>query len=388
MPQVDAFGRVTTSGTDVQNNQAIDFMLRQALANQQAQVQREGIQSGERVANRGYDTDLAIKGGYAQRAAQETAMQGGHYAGEGALIDRRSAGDQALANITGGFDVQKAGIAAGPAQTLADLQMRESSEGSPARIAQANEAAALAKLHGSVYGQVESAFGGAAGGMPSAPMGGGNALVGGGAPAGGGANPVFRTQDLRDIGRGVFKLGEDPGDTEARAEKQSNRAIVMAMAQKLMESPLQANRDRGAQLLKAQGIDVGGALPYSGAPQVSEDTLTGLIRPKLQEFVKNDESVGSSLAPLTGAAYGIPGMIAGAKDAWDSRNRSAPTAQEGDELKTLFARLQQFYLQANGGDADLAKQQAVAKFEDFAKGYRENGRAVKTKELRTQIGGP
>lgn len=223
MPQQDAFGRVTSTPNDALQSQAMDFMLRQALANQQAQVQREGIQSGERVANRGFDTQLAQGGTFGQQSAQAASMQKGNFEGltglEGvrgtnALNLQNSANVGSLANTMqqGKNEAGVAGINTAPQMRMADLAATEYGDRAPQVKAEAAEAAQRAGFKGGIYGQLNAAMGGGAPATPGMGAPGGTP----GAPGAAGAPSGFSPRFLERAASGALQLPDDPNDAFIR----------------------------------------------------------------------------------------------------------------------------------------------------------------------------
>ncbi len=231
MPQVDAFGRNTQSGNDVMQSQAMDFMLKQALANQAAQVQREGIQSTERLGNRGFDTQMATQGLYSQRAAQESALQKDKYIGETGLENAHganllnvqnaaNAGNLATTQAQGQSQMGVAGITSAPQMAMANLASTEYGDKRAQIQAEAGLAGKKANYISGIYDEMGGGAPAGGGGAAPSPMGGGNVLVGGDsggaprapAPAAGGFSPRFKE---RFAGASVG-LGEDPNDAAFR----------------------------------------------------------------------------------------------------------------------------------------------------------------------------
>ncbi len=372
MPQRDAFGRVTQSGTDQQNNQAVDFMLRQALANQTAQVQREAVQSGERTANRGYDVQLATQGAYKDRAAQESLIQQGKYAGDADIERIRganavnlqgSANSGQVANTTQ-LGTNAIGLAHEnnlPLMGEIDLKNRMYGDTSPAVKAKAEGEAARARFTSRL---MEELLGGAGGAPPTAgapasvpgswtapsPAAGGQPAPGG-APAPFGGSALTGSNRMKVLGSllNVPGLGEDP--TEAAY----NEAI---------SAKLKASMDPTGDY---QAFKQTGRIPSHTSP---EDIMKGLD-PDVGEFVQGDQDLHGAAGTAADVAStlmtGGPGWVGSLIRAG---GRPEPTSQDTVRIKAAYNRLVVAYKTQLGGDEAQARQLARA---DILKKLTEKG---------------
>lgn len=417
MPQQDAFGRVTRTPSDDLQSQAIDFMTRQALANQQAQVQREAIQSGERLGNRGFDTQLATQGLYSQRANQETAMQTGKYAGEtgletlrgtnavnlqheanvGNLSNTMQLGQNAtgLEGVRGTNAVNLMHEGNVPALAELDFNRHKYDDTSPAIKAKADSEATLARLQARF---MEDAMGGAvnpAAGPTQAP--GAAALGGPPRSAQPGHTGMTEANRMKIFGSlmHVPGLGEDP----------VHAAVQAKVAERIASAPDPYSAENA--------FNSGGGLPSTVTP----DQVSGMLPAALADYTAHDSSagqffgdtakaagaaatagagVGAGLGLFTGGALSVPfaaagavgsGLAAAAGTAFGKLLKSAPTPQAEQEIRSIMAKLVDAFARQNGGDMDMAKLQAKAVWDDTIKkgGLRSGSR---TTALRSSIGGP
>ena len=363
MPQVNGLGQVSATPGDTLQAQLMEAMVRQSLANQAAQVQREGIQSSERLGNRGYDTALLTQGKFSDRAASDLALE-------------RERGAKTLANTalinTGNLDVTKqtganqAGVAqiqTAPAMGDLALRGRQYDDRAPEVRAQAALAARRAGFQGNLLDIASSAIPQAGGTIPNAQAA--AAVTPTSAP------PLLRPQDLRGL---VFSAAGAPAPS--------------SMMDDMIRSRLATEPGNATALMDAYNSGDYSKLPPSAGTVTPEDIAAGM-EADLAEFHRRDvespvvrgvagAATGLALPlALKAASYipGWPGVVAkglnmipgisaigaaGGAAIGAGTATGEPTDQDIAKIRESYGKLVNLYRVRLGGDDAQARLMARA----------------------------
>jgi len=358
---MDEFSRTTAYGTQHglvtdaaklrERQRATDLATQAALAQLAAQERMHGV--SDATQRHGIDTQAGVAGKFTDRAVHESS-----------LLDKQNASALDLQKLQGQTQLDVAGKQFGASNKLADLEQTRYNDEALLKNAARQKALALIKGGGM----------GGAGNQDHL-----NELAAVGALINGGQMPDFSGQAVQ---RQLQQMQLD----ETRRTQAKGRVDELR----------QAGDFAGAKAAAAEG---GVAMPRSG---VTSEAVKTLIGNKLPGFVDKDTSnwlssgirsaasgavggaavgaaglgtLGAVGGPgtwgagalvgggLGGAVGGVGGFLKGALfDGWDE-----PGEQESGELKQLFAQLVEALTYENGGNVEVAKQQAIAIMEEQAK---------------------